>query len=69
MIELLPDERDRQVVAMRYGLVDGNCMTFKEIADSLPEPISSGFARTIFLKAMARLRELNCMMETVSLSA
>ncbi len=63
MIDLLPDERDRQIVSMRYGLTDGQCKSFKEIASSLPEPISSGFARTVFVRAMSRLRELKYLME------
>eukprot|EP00884_Botryococcus_braunii_P011997 jgi/Botrbrau1/20799/Bobra.0156s0028.1 len=68
MMDLLPDERDRQIVSMRYGLTDGQCKSFKEIATSLPEPISSGFARTVFVRAMSRLRELKFLMDPVSVA-
>jgi DNA-directed RNA polymerase sigma subunit (sigma70/sigma32) len=63
MVDLLQDDRERQVVAMRYGLADGRCMTFKEIGEALPEPVSGNLARTIFMRAMGRLRELSTLLQ------
>lgn len=63
MVDLLPDERDRQIVAMRYGLSDGKCMSFPEIARALPVPVSQSCVRANFVKAMDRLQALSYMME------
>jgi RNA polymerase sporulation-specific sigma factor len=55
LIAALPDEREREIIMLRYGIGGGAALTQREVADRLG--ISRSYVSRIEKKAVARLRD------------